>query len=68
MNDDDKRARLREIETDLDALRRELPGPVDGPLDANEAAENLQEREETAGRIEDLEEERTRLRDELGVS
>lgn len=64
MNDDDRRARLREIDTDLRAMRAEQIAPVDDG-DYGDAGQNLTAREELAGQIENLEAERLRLADEL---
>jgi hypothetical protein len=63
---DDRRARLREIEIDLAALRAELGPPTGEPQDFGDAGEDLTEREERAALIESLEGERDRLRAELG--
>ncbi|WP_030165388.1 hypothetical protein [Spirillospora albida] len=68
MTDDDKRARLRVIDEDLDRLRADLTPPLADAHDHVDAGQNLTAREELSGQIEQLEDERLRLRDELGLS
>lgn len=65
MNDHDRRARLREIDTDLRALRAEQVAPMEGAGDSGDEGQNLHEREELAYQIEGLEAERQRLADAL---
>ncbi|MBT2213883.1 MULTISPECIES: hypothetical protein [Actinomadura] len=67
MSEADKRDRLRVVEADLDRLRAELPQPTEDAGDFVDAGQNLAAREELSGRIELLEDERRRLRDDLGL-
>lgn len=68
MNDDQKRERAREIEESVKVLRTQVPEPETDAGDAVDAAQNLQAREELLGQIENLEDERQRLLEELGES
>ncbi|HEX2315243.1 MAG TPA: hypothetical protein VHJ17_15980 [Thermomonospora sp.] len=64
--DEEKRARLRDLDRDLAALESELGPPTGEPRDFGDAGEDLQEREERAALLESLRGERDRLRAELG--
>jgi hypothetical protein len=66
MNDDEKRARLRDLDEDIARLRAEVPAPSADATDFVDGGQNLAAREELAGQIEGLENERRRLLDELG--
>ncbi|WP_344267631.1 hypothetical protein [Actinomadura napierensis] len=69
MNDDDeKRARLRDLDANISRLRAELPPPNGDAADFVDAGQNLAAREELAGQIESLENERQQLRDQLGMT
>lgn len=61
MSTDEKQARLREIDTDIAALRRELGSPTDDPQDFGDQGADLAAREQQASLIESLEEERRKL-------
>lgn len=65
---DDRRARLREIDESLDRLRADLPSPPGDAGDRVDSGQYLAAREELEGQIELLEAERERLRDRLGLS
>ncbi|WP_024934482.1 sigma factor [Actinomadura welshii] len=66
--DKHKRERLRDIEVDLDRLRRDLIPPTGDAHDYIDSAQDLNAREEIGGMIETLESERERLRAQLGPS
>jgi hypothetical protein len=66
MNDDQKRVRVREIEDSVKVLQAEVPEPEADAGDTVDAAQNLQAREELLGQIEELQDERERLLEELG--
>ncbi|WP_242900911.1 hypothetical protein [Actinomadura terrae] len=63
----DKRERLRTVEADIERLRAELPRPTEDAADFVDAGQNLTARQELGGQIEALENERQRLRDDLGL-
>ncbi|CNG39212.1 Uncharacterised protein [Mycobacterium tuberculosis] len=65
--EDERRARLSEIEETLDRLRADLPAPTGDPGDFIDSAQYLSQREELQGQIDALEAERERLRDSLGL-
>ncbi|WP_344825352.1 hypothetical protein [Actinocorallia longicatena] len=65
--DQEKKRRLDEVEKDLEGLRRQLQPPPDEPRDFADAGADLNQREELAGQIEVMENERDRLRTELGL-
>ncbi|WP_018653333.1 hypothetical protein [Actinomadura flavalba] len=66
MSEDEKRARLTEIEKTLRSLRGELGDNDDEPADFGDSGQDLQARAERDGQMEVLEQERDRLRAELG--
>ncbi|REE96144.1 hypothetical protein [Thermomonospora umbrina] len=66
--DDEKRARLRDLESTLAGLEGELGPPTGEPRDFGDAAEDLQERQERAALLESLRGERDRLLTELSES
>ncbi|MFF5260754.1 hypothetical protein ACFY4C_17585 [Actinomadura viridis] len=67
MSDDErKRTRLRDIEETLETLRGELGDRTDEPRDYGDAGQDLVAREEHAAQVEALENERRKLREELG--
>lgn len=66
--EDERRARLSEIEESLDRLRADLPAPPGDAGDFVDSAQYLAQREELQGQIELLERERERLRDSLGLT
>jgi len=68
MNQNQTRTRIREIEESVKVLRAQVPEPESDAGDAVDAAQNLQAREELLGQIENLEDERERLLEELGES
>ncbi len=61
MSDEERSARIREIDEDLARMRGDIDPSVDGPHDMVDAGQNLAAREELAGQIEELEAERERL-------
>jgi hypothetical protein len=65
-SEDDIKARLKEIEEDLSALRHDLQPPTDDPKDFGDAGADLEQREGLLGQIETLESERDRLSAQLG--
>ncbi|MFB4311104.1 hypothetical protein [Actinomadura sp. GTD37] len=65
--EDERRTRLREIDESLDRLRADLPEPSADAGDFIDAGQYLAQREELQGQIEQLEAERERLRDSLGL-
>ncbi|MEU5991833.1 hypothetical protein ABZ806_22905 [Spirillospora sp. NPDC047418] len=65
--EDERSARLSEIEESLDRLRADLPAPSGDAGDFVDSAQYLAQREELQGQIELLEAERERLRDSLGL-
>ncbi|NKZ08569.1 hypothetical protein [Actinomadura latina] len=65
--EDERRARLRDIEESLDRLRADLPDPPADAGDMVDSGQYLAQREELQGQIEQLEGERERLRDSLGL-
>jgi hypothetical protein len=67
MNDDGKRARLRDLDESIARLRAEVPPPSADATDFVDAGQNLAAREELNGLIEAMENERQQLRDELGL-
>jgi hypothetical protein len=66
--EDEKRARIRDLDANISRLRAELPAPSADATDFVDAGQNLAAREELAGQIEALENERHRLREELGLA
>lgn len=66
MTPEKMRERLRVIEEDLDALRRELGPPTEDPKDFGDAGADLAARGQQLGMIESLEAERDKLLEELG--
>ncbi|MGH8964340.1 MAG: hypothetical protein ACRDXB_03280 [Actinomycetes bacterium] len=66
--EDDRRARLRDIDASLDRLRADLTPPPADAGDNVDAGQYLAAREELEGQIELLEYEREHLRTELGMS
>jgi hypothetical protein len=66
MSDDDKlRQRLRDIEIDLERLRGEIGPPTDDPQDFGDAGQDIALRNEQQALIDNLEQERTRIQQEL---
>jgi len=65
--EEERRTRLREIEESLDRLRADLPAPPGDAGDFVDSGQYLAQREELQGQIEQLEAERERLRDSLGL-
>lgn len=66
--EDDRRARLRDIEDSLRRLRADLPSPSGDPTDMVDSGQYLAQREELQGQIDLLEAERERLRGDLGMT
>ena len=66
--EDERRARLSEIEESLDRLRADLPAPPSDAGDFVDSGQYLAQREELQGQIDLLEAERERLRDSLGLA
>lgn len=66
--EDERRARLSEIEESLDRLRADLPSPTSDAGDFVDSGQYLAQREELQGQIDLLEAERERLRDSLGLT
>ncbi|TDD30886.1 hypothetical protein E1287_28485 [Actinomadura sp. KC06] len=66
--EDDRHARLRDIDASLDRLRSDLTPPPADAGDNVDSGQYLAAREELEGQIELLEYERERLRSELGLS
>ncbi|NDU74657.1 hypothetical protein GWI34_18785 [Actinomadura sp. DSM 109109] len=66
--EDERRARLRDIDESLERLRAELPAPSGDPADMVDSGQYLAQREELQGQIELLEAERERLRGRLGMT
>ncbi|MEV3919918.1 hypothetical protein [Actinomadura coerulea] len=66
--EDDRRARLRDIEDSLKRLRADLPEPSGDPTDMVDSGQYLAQREELQGQIDLLEAERERLRADLGMT
>jgi len=64
---EEKKARLKEIEEDIEGLRRELPDPTDDPQDYGDAGAALAQRQEISAQLEVLAAERDRLKEELGL-
>lgn len=64
---ENKKARLKEIEEDIEGLRREFPDRTDDPQDYGDAGAALSQREELSAQLEVLATERDRLRQELGL-
>ncbi|MEO3822423.1 hypothetical protein [Actinomadura sp. B10D3] len=64
--EDDRRARLRDLEESLARLRADLPAPPGEPADFVDSGQYLAQREELQAQIELLEAERERLRASLG--
>lgn len=60
------RARLRELEADLAALRAQHEAPTDEPQDFGDAGADLAAREEQASVIANLEAARDRIKAQLG--
>ena len=65
--DEEKKARLKEIEGDIAGLRREFPDRTDDPQDYGDAGAALSQRQELSAQLEVLAAERDRLREELGL-
>ncbi|MFI0482448.1 hypothetical protein [Actinomadura sp. 9N215] len=66
--EDDRHARLRDIDESLDRLRADLTPPPADAGDNVDSGQYLAAREELEGQIELLEYERDRLRTELGLT
>ncbi|TMR01701.1 hypothetical protein ETD83_14235 [Actinomadura soli] len=66
--EDDRHARLRDLDASLDRLRADLTPPPADAGDNVDSGQYLAAREELEGQIELLEYERERLRTELGLS
>ncbi|MEU4826569.1 hypothetical protein ACLQ2P_12685 [Actinomadura citrea] len=66
--EDERRARLRDIEDSLKRLRADLPEPSGDPADMVDSGQYLAQREELQGQIDLLEAERERLRSDLGMT
>ncbi|MER7548042.1 hypothetical protein [Actinomadura sp.] len=66
--EEERRARLREIDESLERLRADLPDPPSDAGDMVDSGQYLAQREELAGQIELLEAERERLRESLGLT
>ncbi|MES9537213.1 MULTISPECIES: hypothetical protein [unclassified Actinomadura] len=66
--EDDRRARLRDLEESLARLRADLPSPSGDPTDMVDSGQYLAQREELQGQIDLLEAERERLRADLGMT
>jgi hypothetical protein len=67
-SEDERRARLRELDESLDRLRADIPDPPTDAGDMVDSGQYLAQREELQGQIELLEAERERLRDSLGLT
>jgi hypothetical protein len=65
--EDDRHTRLRDIEESLARLRADLPQPTTDATDMVDSGQYLAQREELQGQIDQLEEERDRLRAALGL-
>jgi hypothetical protein len=66
-SEDERRARLRELDESLDRLRADIPDPPTDAGDMVDSGQYLAQREELQGQIDTLEAERERLRDSLGL-
>ncbi|MFI0371435.1 hypothetical protein ACH35V_26520 [Actinomadura sp. 1N219] len=66
--EDDRHARLRDLDASLERLRADLTPPPADAGDNVDSGQYLAAREELEGQIELLEYERERLRSELGLS
>jgi len=64
---EDKKARLKEIEEDIEGLRREFPDRTDDPQDYGDEGAALSQRQELSAQLEVLANERDRLKRELGL-
>ena len=66
--DEEKKARLKEIEESIEGLRRDFPDRTDDPQDYADEGAALTLRQEISAQLEVLSAERDRLKDELGLS